>query len=73
VIYCVIPPELGEELYDALVQHYEDNPNVVVLMDRRGGGDRRRDSSAGGKRQTRDRRRTRVPGTFLSTDPPEAA
>ena len=73
MIYCVIPPELGENLYDSLVDHYEDNPNVVVLMDRRSGSDRRGDSTFGGKRQTRDRRRSRVPGTFLPTDLPPAA
>lgn len=73
MIYCVIPLELADELYDTLVEYYRDNPNVKVLIDRRTGPDRRRGSGAGGLRRTRDRRRGRIPGTFLSTDPPEAA
>ncbi len=70
----MVPPELEHELYDRLVEHYKDNPNVTVIVDRRTGPDRR--SSAGnllgGKRQTRDRRRARVPGTFPPTDAPGA-
>jgi hypothetical protein len=73
VIYCVIPLELESELYDKLTTHYAANPNVTVIVDRRSGPDRRRDSTHGGKRETRDRRRSRVPGTFLPTDPPPAA
>ena len=73
MIYCVIPPELEAELYDTLVEHYRDNPNVTVIVDRRQGSDRRRDRRRGGKRELRDRRRPRAPGTFLPTDPPEAA
>jgi hypothetical protein len=73
VIFCVIPPELADDLYDRLVEYYADNPNVTVIVDRRTGHDRRQDTTFGGKRQTRDRRRSRVPGTFLPTDPPEAA
>jgi hypothetical protein len=73
VIYCVIPPELEAELYEPLVEHYRDNPNVTVILDRRQGADRRRDGGRGGKRELRDRRRGRVAGTFLPTDPPEAA
>jgi hypothetical protein len=38
-----------------------------VIVDRRTGPDRRRGQSAGGKRQIRDRRRQRAPGTFLRT------
>jgi hypothetical protein len=73
MIYCVIPPELEAELYDTLVEHYRDNPNVTVVVDRRQGSDRRHDRRRGGKRELRDRRRQRAPGTFLPTDPPEAA
>jgi hypothetical protein len=76
VIYCVIPPELEDELYDKLVEYYKDNPNVEVIVDRRTGPDRRRGQDAGEfkeRRQTRDRRRARVPGTFPSVEPPEAA
>jgi hypothetical protein len=67
VIYCVIPRELEGELFDKYAEYYEDNPNVTVIVDRRTGPDRRRGKKAGGKRQTRDRRRQRAPGTFLPT------
>ena len=71
MIYCVVPPELEDELYEKLVEHYGDNPSVTVIVDRRAGPDRRRGKPGPpGKRQTRDRRRGRVPGTFPSTDPP---
>jgi hypothetical protein len=63
VIYCVVPPELGEDAFHRLVEHYRDNPNVTVIMDRRH-GERRGDRSRGGARQNRDRRRRRAPGTF---------
>ncbi len=64
MIYCVIPRELVDDLYDKMVDHYEDNPNVTVVLDRREGHDRRRGRSAGGMRERRDRRRQRIPGTF---------
>jgi hypothetical protein len=70
MIYCVIPAELEDELYDKLTEYYKENPNVTVIVDRREGPDRRSGKAAGGKRETRDRRRPRAPGTFLSTDPP---
>ncbi len=73
MIYCVIPRELADELYEAMVEYYKDNPNVKVVIDRREGRDRRTASSLGGKRQLRERRRRRIPGTFPDTDPPEAA
>lgn len=68
MIYCVIPRELADELYDKMVEYYKDNPNVTVIVDRREGGDRRQGRSAGGKRELRDRRRPRAPGTFPDTD-----
>ncbi len=46
MIYCVVPPELGEDAYRRLVEHYRDNPNVKVIMDRRH-GERRTDRSDG--------------------------
>ena len=70
MIYCVIPAELADELFDKLTEYYKDNPNVEVIVDRRTGPDRRKGKSGGGKREVRDRRRPRAPGTFLSTDPP---
>jgi hypothetical protein len=68
VIYCVIPRELADELYDKMVEYYKDNPNVTVIIDRREGNDRRRARGAGEHRQTRDRRRQRAPGTFPDTE-----
>jgi len=75
VIYCVIPRELEAELFDKLVAYYADNPGVTVIVDRRTGPDRRRGKSAGEfeqKRELRDRRRRRIPGTFADTEPPAA-
>ena len=63
MIYCVVPPELGEEAYRRLVEHYRDNPNVKVIMDRRH-GERRTDRTGGGERSVRDRRRRRPPGSL---------
>ena len=73
MIYCVVPPELADELYDKLVAHYEDNPNVTVIIDRRAGPDRRSgaETQEGGRRQVRARRRRRIPGTFPDTAAPE--
>ena len=68
MIYCVIPRELEGELYDKMVEYYKDNPNVTVIVDRREGEDRRKGRSSGGKRETKDRRRPRIPGTFLETE-----
>ena len=70
MIYCVIPPELADELYDKMVDYYKDNPNVTVIVDRRKGEDRRHGKAAPefkDKRETRDRRRARIPGTFPET------
>jgi hypothetical protein len=74
MIYCVIPRELADELYDKMVAYYKDNPNVEVIIDRREGPDRRSgtpDPEFQEKRQLRDRRRRR-PGTFPDTNAPEA-
>jgi hypothetical protein len=73
MIYCVIPRELADELYDKMVEYYKDNPHVTVIVDRREGEDRRKGRSPGGKREIRDRRRPRVPGTFPETGAPEDA
>jgi hypothetical protein len=75
VIYCVIPPELADELYDKMVEYYKNNPNVTVIIDRRKGPDRRNrkgdgDDGAREQRTIRDRRRARIPGTFPETDAP---
>jgi hypothetical protein len=71
MIYCVIPLELESELFDKMVDYYKDNPNVTVILDRRDGPDRRKGKSYGGKREIRDRRRARIPGTFPETDAPD--
>jgi hypothetical protein len=71
MIYCVVPRELEEELYEKLVEHYRDNPNVEVILERRTGPDRRTAQEPGQyaeRRQTRDRRRGRAPGTFPKTE-----
>ena len=73
MIYCVIPRELVDELYDKMVEYYKDNPNVTVIVDRREGPDRRSGKPSEEekeRRTTRDRRRARIPGTFPDTDPP---
>ena len=73
MIYCVIPLELEDELYDKMVEYYKDNPHVSVILDRREGEDRRSGRTFGGKREIRDRRRARAPGTFPDTEAPEDA
>ncbi|MCW2921258.1 MAG: hypothetical protein JWL76_1132 [Thermoleophilia bacterium] len=74
MIYCVIPTELADELYDRLVEHYRANPNVQVIIDRRS-EDRRAgedvDAETSERRLTRDRRRAR-PGTFPALHDPSA-
>ena len=74
MIFCVIPRELADELYDKMVEYYKDNPNVTVIVDRREGPNRRSGQDAGEheeQREIRDRRRARIPGTFPDTDAPE--
>ena len=74
MIYCVIPRELEEELFEKMVEYYKGNPNVTVIVDRRDGPDRRSgqdDGSFKERRETRDRRRPRVTGTFPDTDAPD--
>ena len=51
-----------------MVEYYKDNPNVTVIVDRREGDDRRNGREYGGKREIRDRRRARIPGTFPDTE-----
>jgi hypothetical protein len=73
VIYCVIPRELADQLFDKMTEYYKDNPNVTVIVDRREGPDRRTgqdDGSFKERRTTRDRRRARAPGTFPDIDVP---
>ena len=72
MIYCVIPRELEAELFDKMIEYYKVNPNVTVILERREGPDRREGRQTGGNRETRDRRRPRIPGTFLETEGSEA-
>ena len=71
MIYCVVPQELADELYEKLTAYYADDPNVEVIVDRRkaerrsGGGK----TEGGEARQRRDRRRPRVPGEFPKLEP----
>jgi hypothetical protein len=69
MIYCVVPRQLSEELFPKLVEHYKDEANVTVIIDRREFDRRARygRSSApapdGSQRRViRDRRRARVAG-----------
>jgi hypothetical protein len=71
MIYCVIPEEMSDELYDKLANYYADDPNVKVIIDRRK-GERRTTSDANSEaaqqRTIRDRRRRGVPGEFPPID-----
>jgi hypothetical protein len=69
MIYCVIPQALADELYDRMADYYRDDPNVKVIIDRREGPDRRRgqNSEHSERREIRDRRHRRIPGTFPPT------
>jgi hypothetical protein len=70
MIYSVVPRPLADELYPKLVEHYESNENVTVIVDRRkadrrgrgGGADSINGDPARQQRIVRDRRRARVPG-----------
>jgi hypothetical protein len=66
MIYCVVPREMAEELYPKLVEHYRDDENVTVIVDRRESDRRARGGPASqadlNRRIIRDRRRARVPG-----------
>ena len=74
MIYCVIPRELVDDLYDKMVDYYADNPNVEVIVERRDGPDRRAGEDVTqeteSRRVTRDRRRAH-PGRFPDTDAPK--
>jgi hypothetical protein len=72
MIYSVVPEELAPELYEKLVEYYKDDPNVKVIIDRRKSERRARGEVHGGEhRETRDRRRPRVPGEFPPLDTAE--
>jgi hypothetical protein len=67
MIYSVVPRPLADELYPKLVEHYRDNENVTVIVDRRKADRRSRrggsaDAVVSQQRVVRDRRRARIPG-----------
>ena len=70
MIYCVIPEEMASELYDKLANYYADDTNVKVIIDRRKSERRARAGAEGEEqqRETRDRRRPRIPGEFPPID-----
>jgi hypothetical protein len=71
MIYCVVPEELAPELYDKLADYYKDDSNVKVIIDRRKSERRTKgasDPDEQHQRETRDRRRPRVPGEFPPID-----
>jgi hypothetical protein len=59
LIYCVVPQELAEQLFDKLTAYYAADDNVTVIVDRRRGDRRVRGVAGGGEhvRTVRDRRR----------------
>jgi len=71
MIYCVVPKALADELYPRLVEHYKDDENVSVIVDRREFDRRGRQGRQAGaapeaqQRVIRDRRRARVAGDLL--------
>ena len=71
MIYCVVPKPLAETLYPKLVEHYSDDENVTVIVERREFDRRARNGNKGGsgdgaqRRVIRDRRRARVAGDTL--------
>lgn len=71
MIYCVIPEEMADELYDKLATYYADDANVKVIIDRRKGERRTLETAeeaAEQQRIIRDRRRRGVPGEFPPID-----
>ena len=69
MIYCVVPEELADELFDKLTAYYEDDPNVKVIIDRRKSERRGKNANEPSEQRTvRDRRRPRVPGEFPAID-----
>ncbi len=71
MIYCVVPKALADELYPKMVEHYKDDPNVEVIVERREFDRRARSARLGHaadgaqRRVIRDRRRRRATGDYL--------
>jgi hypothetical protein len=66
MIYCVVPKPLADELYPKLVEHYQNEDGVTVIVDRRDHDRRARGArptdAVKQRRVVRDRRRARVAG-----------
>lgn len=72
MIYCVVPEEFGEELYERLKAYYADDEEVEVIVDRRRGdrrGERLSHSLDISRRKVRDRRSKPVMGEFPDLEP----
>ena len=71
MIFCVVPEALEAELFDKLTAYYADDDNVTVIVDRRKSERRANsdDPTHSEQRETRDRRRPRVPGEFPRIEP----
>ena len=69
MIYCVIPRELADELYDKMVDYYKDNPNVTVIVDRREGPDRAARASPSRSSSRSARRATGAGRAFRARSP----
>ncbi len=68
MIYCVVPVELADELYDKLRDYYADDPHVEVIVDRRRRG--RSGSPPARLPEPRRRRRARAIGDFPKIEVP---
>jgi len=68
VIYCVVPPELADELFAKLVAYYADKPEVSVVIDRRLGPRRHEKVSVPSEHRLPGDRRRAGRGGFVSTD-----
>ncbi len=71
MIYCVVPPELEDELFEKLVALLRRQPGVTVILDRRtgpdrGGGATRPSMPSSARRATAAG--PRASGTFPKTD-----
>ena len=68
MIYCVVPVELEDELFDKLVAYYGDKPDVTVVVDRRLGQRRHEKMPVELEHRLPGDRRHAGPGGFVSTD-----
>ncbi len=68
MIYCVVPPELEDELFAKLVSYYADKPDVTVVIDRRHGQRRHEKLPVHSEQRVPGDRRRAGRGGFVSTD-----